>query len=80
LSEPPPNSHPTTTIGLASSISERLIRVLPPAFLLLVILNLVFLGTAMWVFAHNTDTRNVLLTKIIERCLDQPPPGHGGGR
>jgi hypothetical protein len=54
--------------------------VLPPAFLLLVILNIIFLGTAMWVFSHNADTRNALLTKIVERCLDQPPPGHGGGR
>ena len=36
LTEPAPPSQPSTTIGLAASIGERLIRVLPPAFLLLV--------------------------------------------
>lgn len=60
--------------GLLAGISERLIRVLPPAFLLLVILNCVFLGAAMWVFSHNTDKRNELLNKIVEKCLLQQQP------
>ncbi len=56
------------------SISERLIRVLPPAFLLLIVLNCLFLGVIAWVFDHNAETRNALLTKIVERCLLNPPP------
>lgn len=56
------------------SISERLIRVLPPAFLLLIVLNCLFLGVIAWVFDHNADVRNVMLTKIIDRCL--LPPTH----
>ena len=56
-------------VGLAASISERLIKVLPPAFLLLVIMNCLFLAVIAWVFDHNAETRNILLTKIVERCL-----------
>ena len=55
--------------GLVASVSEKLIRALPPAFLLLVLLNIAFLGLASWVFSHNTEVRNTMLTKIIESCL-----------
>lgn len=58
--------------GALASISQKLIGVLPPAFLMLVILNCGFLGVIAWVFDHNAEARNVLLTKIVERCLLQP--------
>jgi hypothetical protein len=61
------------TNGLLASISERLIRVLPPAFLVLLILNALFLGAFWWAYQHNTDVRNVMLTKIIEGCLLREP-------
>ena len=60
------------TNGLLASISERLIRVLPPAFLMLIILNIVFLGVFFWVFDHNVEARTELLTKIVEKCLLRP--------
>jgi len=40
--------------------------------LLLVILNIVFLGVVGWVFSHNSEQRNALLTKIVESCLLKP--------
>jgi hypothetical protein len=52
-------------------VSEKLIRALPPAFLLLVIMNIAFLGVAAYVFQHNTEVRNVMITRIIESCLKQ---------
>lgn len=55
--------------GLIANLGEKLIRALPPAFLLLVLLNIGFLGVASWVFSHNTEVRNVMLTKIVESCL-----------
>jgi hypothetical protein len=55
--------------GLLASVSDKLIRALPPAFLLLVLLNIVFLGVASWVFQHNTAVRNEMLTRIIDKCL-----------
>ena len=57
--------------GVLASVSEKLIRALPPAFLVLTILNICFLGMAMYVFQHNTDLRNQMITKIIETCLQQ---------
>ena len=61
------------TGSLLASVSEKLIRALPPAFLLLVLLNIVFLGVATYVFGHNTESRNALLTKIIDKCLLNKP-------
>jgi hypothetical protein len=57
--------------GLLASVSEKLIRALPPAFLLLVLLNIVFLGVAAYTFQHNTELRNAMITKIIDTCLQQ---------
>jgi hypothetical protein len=54
------------------ALGERLIRVLPPAFLLLIVLNVMFLGVIAWVFDHNAEVRNTLLTKIVEGCLLPP--------
>jgi hypothetical protein len=59
-------AEPSPTLA---SLSDRLIRVLPPAFLLLVVMNCMFLGVVAWVFDHNADARNVMLTKIVDACL-----------
>jgi hypothetical protein len=60
--------------GVLLNISDRLIRVLPPAFLLLIVINVLFLGVMMWVFNHNAESRTALLTRIVEKCLLQTPP------
>lgn len=63
---------PTTTIGALSSLSEKIVGALPPTMVFLIILNIVFLGVATWVFSQNTEARNVMLTKIIDTCLVKP--------
>ena len=60
---------PTTTVGMVASFGEKLVGVLPPAFLLLVIINILFLGVASWVFMHNTDARTAMIEKIVDACL-----------
>lgn len=79
MSEAPPPPPPRNGNGrkddrLLVAISDRLIRVLPPAFLLLIVINVLFLGTLLWVVNHNLDARNVMLTRIVDRCLQAPPP------
>jgi hypothetical protein len=69
-----PTPHSDGRGGILVSVSEKLIRVLPPAFIALLVLNIVFVGVIAWVFDHNAETRNALLTKIVERCLLAPPP------
>ena len=59
--------------GLLAGVSDKLIRALPPAFLLLVLINIAFLGTTMWMVQHNAEARNAMLTKIIESCLEKRP-------
>jgi hypothetical protein len=73
---PPHNGNGRRGGGVLVSVSEKLIRVLPPAFIALLVLNIVFIAVIAWVFDHNAETRNALLTKIVERCLLNPaaPP------
>jgi hypothetical protein len=68
------------TNGLLAGISERLIRVLPPAFIVLVLLNIGTLGMVVYIFQHYSETRNAMLTKIVDGCLlRQPKVGDSGG-
>ena len=46
--------------GLLASVSEKLIRALPPAFLSLLILNAGFLFAILWVVNSNAEHRNTL--------------------
>jgi hypothetical protein len=62
------SEHPS---GILATLGDRLIKVLPPAFLVLILLNIAFIGMAMYVFQHNTENRNAMLTKIVESCLTQ---------
>ena len=66
------NGRPTTPVGHLASLSEKLVSALPPALTFLIILNIVFLGVAAYVFQHNTQLRNDMITKIIDKCLMQP--------
>ena len=73
--EPP---QPTGVIGLVSRVGDDLIRALPPAFLLLVVLNIVFLALVMWFINSQQEARNSLINTVIDRCMDialhAPPP------
>jgi len=57
--------------GLIGRISDILISALPPAFLLLVIINIIFLGFVVWFINNNAEQRNALLTEIVRKCLLQ---------
>ena len=57
--------------GAVASISSSLIKALPPAFLLLILMNIIFMGVAAYVFQHNTEIRNQMIQRIIESCLQR---------
>lgn len=63
-----------STTRVLAGLPEKIVRVLPPAMLVLVLLNVAFLGVATYVFGHNVGARNEMLTKILDRCLDNPTP------
>jgi len=55
--------------GVLASLPDKLIRVLPPAMVLLITLNVIFLGTLLYLVESNAEYRNQILTKIVENCL-----------
>jgi len=55
--------------GVLLSVSEKLLRVLPPAFIALLLVNIMFIGVIAWIFDHAAENRNALLTRIVEACL-----------
>jgi hypothetical protein len=55
--------------GLLANLGEKVVRALPPAFLLMLILNVVFIGVTAWLYQHNVDARAILMTKIVDACL-----------
>jgi hypothetical protein len=58
--------------GVLLSVSEKLLRVLPPAFIALLLVNIMFIGVIAWIFDHAAENRNALLTRIVEGCLVKP--------
>jgi len=59
--------------GLIADVSTKLIRALPPAMTLLVVLNIIFLGVSAWTFQHNSDRRADMIAKIVDSCLQHQP-------
>ena len=55
--------------GMLASITDKLIRALPPGMLVLILINAAFVFAILWVVNANADHRNALLTKIVESCL-----------
>lgn len=65
--QPPQNG---TILGRVERLSQSLIGALPPAFLMLVLINAIFIGVVLWFLADQMDSRTELAGKIIDRCLD----------
>jgi hypothetical protein len=61
-----------STQQLLAGIPDKLIRALPPAFIALLVLNILFMGALAYTVSHNSEARNVLLKTIVDRCLDKP--------
>jgi hypothetical protein len=52
-----------------TELGRSLVAALPPAFVVLCIINLAFLGMVMWFLNHNIQARLEILDKIITKCL-----------
>jgi len=59
-----------TISDAASKISQSLISSLPPAFLVLVVLNSLFLGLVLWFINDQISQRTQLVSKVIDRCFE----------
>jgi hypothetical protein len=60
---------PATLIGAAQNIGQSLISALPPAFVMLCLINVAFLGAVMWFMHAETTEKLVIVGKVIDSCL-----------
>lgn len=72
------NDDPQTIPGMAARLGQSVIGALPPAFLLLCLINVAFIGTVLWFIDDQLDQRTKLVSTLVDRCMDialhAPPP------
>jgi hypothetical protein len=64
MTSPDDPSDRSSLVGLG----QKLITVLPPAFVMLVLVNVAFLGVVMWFMDSQIDQRTKLVTTFVDRC------------
>jgi hypothetical protein len=52
-----------------TELGRTALTALPPAFVVLVALNVAFLAVVMWFLEHQTAQRLDLVNKIVAKCL-----------
>jgi hypothetical protein len=55
--------------GPVTRMGQSLISALPPAFLLLLVMNLLFLGFVTWLMKDQLERRDDMARELFERCL-----------
>jgi hypothetical protein len=66
-------------VGALADLGARVVTALPPAFLLLVLINVAFLGVVMWFLDDQIAQRTHMAEKLFDRCMDialQATPPH----
>jgi hypothetical protein len=69
MSQPAEPQH-EGALGALTDLGNKLIGALPPAFLMLVVMNACFLGMVLWFLNHQADQRTALVTKLVDRCME----------
>jgi hypothetical protein len=62
-----------TVVTAAHSLGGKLIGALPAQFLMLVILNSVFIGALFWLLDGQNKARERVIGPIVSRCMDEVP-------
>ena len=66
------NGNGRTPARILATVPERLIKALPAGFVVLIVLNVLFMGALTWAVTQNTEARNAMLHKIVDKCLEGP--------
>jgi uncharacterized protein (UPF0333 family) len=71
------DGNPTIT-STVSKLGQSVIGALPPAFLLLCLINAIFIGVVMWFLDSQLKQRTELVSEVVNKCMDialhAPPP------
>ena len=62
----------TNITGAVTDISKSVVQALPSQFIMLCVINIIFLGMVMWFLHDQIDTRTRFVDKIMSACLDKP--------
>jgi hypothetical protein len=67
-----------TIPGMVSRLGQSLITALPPAFIMLCLINAAFIGAVLWFLDDQLDQRTQLVGRLVDKCMDiayhaQPP-------
>lgn len=72
MSEPPPTvvvQQNGTTTGRLIDASRAVISAVPPSFIGLLLVNLLFLAAVLWFLNNQVEARMALVSKIIDACV-----------
>jgi hypothetical protein len=58
-----------TTTGRLIDASKNVLAAVPPSFLGLLLINLLFLAAVLWFLNSQVEARMSLVTKIIDTCV-----------
>jgi len=62
---------------ITGGVVSRLVTALPPAFFILLILNIGFLGFVMWFLEGQLRARDMMAQQLFDRCMEIAlPPQH----
>jgi uncharacterized protein YoxC len=71
VADPLEHEQQPTVMQAAMRLSDRLLSIMPPAFLMLVALNVVFLWIVMRFLDNQLNTRTELVGHVLTSCLEQ---------
>ena len=86
----PPGGYPSKDSGSrngskgviagAFDLSNRLVSALPPAFLMLVLINALFIALVFWFMDSQSKQRTAMVEKLVDKCMEialqHEPPAH----
>ena len=58
-------------VGAVTDLSSKIVTTLPPAFLGLCLINLVFIVAMVWYFDHQRADRVVMFNRLMDACMAQ---------
>jgi hypothetical protein len=67
--DPQPPRH-EGAIGAVTDLGGRLIGALPPAMILLALINIGFIGALIWFLNDQLEQRNRMAEQLFHRCLE----------
>jgi hypothetical protein len=72
--KPPEDQKPDANPGMfgtINSLGKAIITTLPPAFAMMAVLNIVFLGVVLWFLSAGSDTRVQIVGDLLKECMQR---------